>query len=51
MNIQVNLKDIIEEKDRIVELDIEEQWYSYRDERFKQIAIRWSRDNYINFVE
>ncbi|WP_408008488.1 UPF0158 family protein [Pseudalkalibacillus sp. A8] len=38
-------------KDRIVELDIEEQWYSYRDERFKQIAIGWCRDNNINFIE
>ena len=38
-------------KDRIIELDIENQWYVYRGEQLKQIAIEWCRDNHINYVE
>nr|WP_311775183.1 UPF0158 family protein [Alkalihalobacillus sp. TS-13] len=38
-------------KNKIVELNIEDQWYSYRNEMFKQIAIRWCKDNNINLVE
>jgi hypothetical protein len=38
-------------KDKIIDFEIEDQWYSYRDERFKQIAIEWCQDNNIDFVE
>lgn len=38
-------------KDKIIDFEIEDQWYSYRNERFKQIAIEWCRDNNIDFVE
>lgn len=38
-------------KDKIINFDIEDQWYSYRDERFKQIAIEWCQENKINFIE
>jgi hypothetical protein len=38
-------------KDQIIDFEIEDQWYSYRDERFKQIAIKWCQDNNLNFIE
>lgn len=38
-------------KDTLIDLGIEEQWYSYRNERFKQIAVRWCRAHDINFIE
>jgi hypothetical protein len=38
-------------KDKIIDFDMEDQWYSYRDERFKQIAIEWCLENKINFIE
>ncbi|MEH7306070.1 UPF0158 family protein [Neobacillus drentensis] len=38
-------------KDKIIDFDMEDQWYSYRDERFIQIAIEWCKENNINFIE
>lgn len=38
-------------KDKIIDFEIEDQWYSYRDECFKQIAIEWCKENKINFIE
>lgn len=38
-------------KDKIVEYEIEDQWYSYRDDRFKQIAIKWCQENKVNYIE
>lgn len=38
-------------KDKIIDFEIEDQWYSYRDECFKQIAIEWCQENKINFIE
>lgn len=38
-------------KDTIIELNIENQWYAYRGEQLKQIAIEWCRDNHINYFE
>ncbi|MEH7391429.1 UPF0158 family protein [Bacillus sp. JJ1474] len=38
-------------KDKIIDFEIENKWYSYREERFKQIAIEWCLDNNINFSE
>ncbi|MBT2695863.1 hypothetical protein J7E79_00170 [Bacillus sp. ISL-40] len=38
-------------KDKIIDFELEEQWYSYRDENFKQIAIEWCQENKINFIE
>lgn len=38
-------------KEKIRDFEIEDQWYSYRDERFKQIAIKWCKDNDINYIE
>jgi hypothetical protein len=38
-------------KDKIIDFEIESQWYSYRDERFKQIAIEWCRDNDLTYIE
>ncbi|KQU19447.1 hypothetical protein ASG65_23910 [Bacillus sp. Leaf13] len=38
-------------KDKIIDFEIEDQWYSYRDERFKQIAKKWCQDNNVNYIE
>ena len=38
-------------KDKIIDFEMEEQWYSYRDQSFKQIAIEWCQENKINFIE
>lgn len=38
-------------KDKIIDFEIEDRWYSYRDECFKQIAIKWCKENKINFIE
>jgi hypothetical protein len=38
-------------KDKIIDFEIEDQWYSYRDEHIKQIAIEWCQENNINFIE
>jgi hypothetical protein len=38
-------------KEKIIEFDIEQQWYSFRNDRFKEIAIEWCQENNINFVE
>ncbi|MDQ6596443.1 UPF0158 family protein [Bacillus salipaludis] len=38
-------------KDKIIDFEIEDQWYLYRDECFKQIAIEWCKENKINFIE
>jgi hypothetical protein len=38
-------------KDKISDFEMEDKWYSYRDERYKQIAIKWCLDNNIIFIE
>lgn len=38
-------------REKIIDFDIEDQWYSYRDECIKQIAIEWCKENNIIFVE
>lgn len=38
-------------KDKIIDFEIEDQWYSFRDERLKEIAIEWCRDNNVNYIE
>ena len=38
-------------KDMINDFELETEWYSYRDERLKQIAIKWCQDNNINYIE
>nr|WP_251041172.1 UPF0158 family protein [Bacillus sp. ISL-45] len=38
-------------KDKILEFDMEEQWFSYCDECFKPIAIDWCQKNKINYTE
>ena len=38
-------------KDKVIDFEIEHQWYSYRDERFKRIAIEWCQDNNVNYIE
>ena len=38
-------------KDKIIDFEIENQWYTYRDDRFKEIAIKWCKDNNVNYIE
>ncbi|MBO1511073.1 UPF0158 family protein [Metabacillus bambusae] len=38
-------------KDQIIDFEIEDHWYSYRDERFKEIAIKWCQDNNLNYID
>ena len=38
-------------KGKIIDFGIEENWYSFRDNRFKEIAINWCNDNNIDFIE
>ncbi|WP_066074643.1 UPF0158 family protein [Neobacillus soli] len=38
-------------KDEIIDFEMEEQWYSYREECFKQIAIEWCQENKINYIK
>jgi hypothetical protein len=38
-------------KDKVTEFQIEDQWYSYRDKRLKQIAIEWCQDNNVRYTE
>ncbi|MDQ0202289.1 UPF0158 family protein [Neobacillus ginsengisoli] len=37
-------------KDKIIEFEIENQWYSFRNEKFKEIAIEWCQDNNLIYV-
>ena len=38
-------------KSNIRRCDIEDDWYKYRDEAIKQIAIDWCKDNGIKFID
>jgi hypothetical protein len=38
-------------KDKVIDFEIEDQWYSYREGRFKQIAIEWCQNNKVNYIE
>ena len=38
-------------KDNLIKWNLTDQWYSYRDERLKQIAIEWCKYNNVNFTE
>jgi len=38
-------------KDMIIDLDLAEDWYNYRDKRYKQIAIEFCEDHGLEYVE
>ena len=38
-------------KDEIYRLGIEEDWYKYRDNAFKEMAIDWCKDNGVEFID
>lgn len=38
-------------KENIRRYDIEEEWYTFKDKAYKQIAIEWCEDNGISFEE
>ncbi|PGL67887.1 UPF0158 family protein [Bacillus sp. AFS055030] len=38
-------------KDAVIEFDLEMDWYSYRDRRYKDLAIVWCQTNDIEYVD
>ena len=38
-------------KDNIYQYNLEEDWYRFRDEAIKRIAIEWCEDKGINYIE
>ncbi|WP_410511505.1 UPF0158 family protein [Paenibacillus sp. BR2-3] len=38
-------------KDKVNHLGIEQEWYAYRDRRYKQIAIDWCNDLNLKYIE
>lgn len=38
-------------KDNIYKYNLKEEWYKFRDEAIKRIAIEWCEDNGINYIE
>ena len=38
-------------KDNIYKYNLEEEWYKFRDEAIKRIAIEWCEDKGINYIE
>ncbi|GGP08253.1 UPF0158 family protein [Oceanobacillus neutriphilus] len=37
-------------KDKVQDVGLEEKWFSYRDNEYRQIAINWCEENGIEFV-
>lgn len=37
-------------KDKVVTFGIEDHWYSYQNERYKQVVIKWCQHNKINYI-
>lgn len=38
-------------KDEVYRFGIEEDWYRYRDEKFKELAVEWCEDNKIDYID
>ena len=38
-------------KDKIYQYDIEDQWYDYKGQKYKDIAIEWCEENNIEYQE
>jgi len=38
-------------KDEVYRLGIEDDWFKYRDDAFKEVAIEWCKDNEVEFVD
>lgn len=38
-------------KDTVISLNLENRWYSYQAESYREIALRWCRDNDLEAVE
>jgi hypothetical protein len=38
-------------KDAVIELNIEMDWYSFRDRRYKDLAIEWCQNNDIEYID
>jgi hypothetical protein len=38
-------------KDQVMSVGLDEQWYSFREERFKKLVIEWCKEHSIDFYE
>lgn len=38
-------------KETIIEFDLVDQWYTYREECYRQVAIQWCEKNQINYID
>ena len=38
-------------KEHLYHLGIQDEWFAYRDNEYKQIAIDWCKENNINYIE
>jgi len=38
-------------KDKIYQYDIEDQWYDFKDKKYRKIAIEWCEENNIKYRE
>jgi len=38
-------------KDAVIEFNIEMDWYSFRDRRYKYLAIEWCQNNDIEYID
>jgi hypothetical protein len=38
-------------KDQVMSVGLDEQWYSFREERYKKLAIEWCKEHSIDFYE
>jgi hypothetical protein len=38
-------------KEKIIEFEIEKEWYLFRDTQLKEIAIEWCKENNINYID
>ena len=37
-------------KDYCIEMDIIQEWYNFRDKRYKEIAISWCKQNELEYI-
>ena len=38
-------------KDKVYNLSLEDEWFKFRDKKYKEIAIEWCKDNKLDFID
>lgn len=38
-------------KDKVIELEIERDWYNFREKRYRQLAVEWCQINEVEFID